>query len=154
MKFFLSVGSNIDPQKNIPLSIETLKKNFQVLNISSVYETDPVGSDGTINTRIAAGQKFWNYAAVIEFNESRMKLSHQIRDLENFLGRVRDPQNKFAPRCIDFDILPQADYQKQAFIMIPLAEIAAQEKDAETGKTFKDLSENFTAEKKSYRKIG
>ena len=145
MHFFISAGSNIEPRKHIPLSIETLKKNFQVLKISTVYETDPVG--------MSADSKFWNYAAEIEFGGTREELSKKIRGIETSLGRKRDPQNKFAPRCIDFDILPQADYQRQAFIMIPLAEIAPEEKDSETRKTFEDLARNFGEEKKKYWKV-
>ncbi len=145
MRFFLSAGSNIYPQKHIPASIEVLRNDFQVIKISSVYETDPVGAAGP--------QKFWNYAAEIEFEGGLENLSRKIRETEKLLGRKRDPQNKFAPRCIDFDILPQADYQRQAFIMIPLAEIAPFEKDTETGKTFLELAANFSVEKKSYRKV-
>lgn len=142
-RYFLSAGSNIDPQKYIPLSIETLKKNFSVVKISTVYETSPVGP---------ATGKFWNYAAEIDFSGNRELLSEKIREVESRLGRKRDPQNKFAPRCIDLDILPQPDYQKQAFIMVPLAEIAPEEKDPETGRTFGELAENFGEEKKSYKK--
>lgn len=145
MRFFLSAGSNIEPKKYIPLSIKTLKEKFSVIKVSSVYETDPVGAAGD--------RKFWNYAAEIEFAGNRSCLTAEIREIEESLGRRRDPQNKFAPRCIDIDILPQSDYQKQAFIMVPLAEIAPKEKDPETEKTFEELAENFKEEKKSYKKI-
>lgn len=145
MRFFLSAGSNIDPELHIPSSIEALKKNFDIISISSVYETDPVGPAG--------GRKFWNYAAAIGFTANREELSVKIRKLESLLGRKRDPQNKFAPRCIDIDILPQPDYQQQAFIMIPLEEIAPEENDFETGKTFAELAKDFKTEKKNYKKI-
>lgn len=145
MRFFLSAGSNIDPRKHIPLSIQTLKQDFQLIKVSSVYETDPVGAAG--------GKKFWNYAAEIEFAGNREELTVKIREIEKLLGRQRDPNDKFAPRCIDVDILPQPDYQKQAFIMVPLAEIAPEEKDAETGKSFEELAGNFEEEKKNYKKI-
>lgn len=102
---------------------------------------------------MAGSQKFWNYAAQIEFTGNRQDLTLRIREIEKLLGRQRDPRNKFAPRCIDIDILPQPDYQRQAFIVLPLAEIAPGEKDPETGKTFEELAGNFTAEKKSYKKI-
>ena len=145
MRFFLSAGSNIESEKYIPLSIKILNEKFSVIKISSVYETDPVGAAGD--------RKFRNYAAEIEFNGDRSRLTSEIREIEEALGRRRDPQNKFAPRCIDIDILPQQDYQKLAFIMVPLAEIAPKEEDPETGKTFEELAENFKEEKKSYKKI-
>ena len=80
MKFFLSAGSNIEPQKHIPVSIETLKKKFEICKVSSVYETDPVGTDGR--------QKFWNYAAEIEFKGTREQLFLKIRARRTFIPRT------------------------------------------------------------------
>lgn len=143
-RFFLSAGSNIDPHLHVPRSIEALKSEFKLPRISSVYQTDPVGAAGE--------KKFWNYAAEIEFAGTREELAEKIRTLEARLGRQRDPQNKFAPRCIDLDILPQRDYEKQPFIIIPLAEIAPDEIEPFTQKKFRELVENFPEEKKTYIK--
>ncbi len=142
---FLSLGSNLSPEKFIPACIETLKQKFRVLKVSSVYETDPVGPTGK--------EKFWNLAVEIEPAADPAVLLKELRAVEESLGRKRDPFNKFAPRTIDIDILPQQDYQNQALIMIPLAEIAPEEKDRETGKSFRELAEKFREEKKSYRKV-
>ncbi|MBI3314042.1 MAG: 2-amino-4-hydroxy-6-hydroxymethyldihydropteridine diphosphokinase [Candidatus Omnitrophica bacterium] len=133
MIFFLSLGSNIEPEKNIPRSLELLKKQLQVEKISSVYETEPVGPAGD--------KKFWNLALSIRSDDDRKTFGSNLRKLEEALGRKRDPVNKFLPRTIDIDLLPQPDYQNQAFIMIPLAEIAPRQKDPETGKTFEELAE-------------
>ena len=129
-RFFLSIGSNIQPEKNVPACIVLLRKSFDVKKVSSVYETDPVGPAGD--------KKFWNLAAEIESVLPREKLIAEIRDLEEKLGRKRG-ENKFAPRSIDIDLLPQPGYQEQGFIMIPLAEIAPPAVDPETGKSFAEL---------------
>ena len=131
-QFFLSLGSNIEPEKNIPSCIESLKKNLSVKKISSIYETDPVGPAGPL--------KFWNAVVEIESEETRGTLIATVRRIEEGLGRRRNPSDKFAPRPIDIDILPQADYQRHAFIIIPLAEIAPDAHDEETGKIFRDLA--------------
>ena len=144
---FLSLGSNIGPAENIPSCLELLKKNFHVLKISPVYETDPVGPAGP--------RQFWNLAVEIESSLNRKDLTEKLREVEALLDRGRDPQNKFAPRTIDIDILPQPDYQNQAFIMVPLADIAPDSRDPETGETFKSLAEKLREDaSKSMRKIG
>lgn len=140
---YLSLGSNLHPEKNIPEAIELLKNSFTVLAVSSVYETDPVGPAGV--------NQFWNLAAAIQ-SEEPGKLKTKIRAIETQLGRIRT-DNKFAPRTIDIDILPQADYQTLAFIIIPLAEIAPNEKDPETGKRFSELAGALKTEAKKFRRI-
>ena len=132
---FLSIGSNIDPAKNIPDCLKILKEKFNVLKISPVYETDPVGPAGN--------RKFWNLAVEIENVLERKILTEKLRRAERVLGRVRDVKNKFVPRTIDIDILPQPDYQNQGFIMIPLADIAPKAEDPETGKSFQELAGKF-----------
>ncbi len=142
---FLSLGSNIEPDRNIPACLETLKKKFPVKKISAVYETEPVVPAG--------GGKFWNAVVEIESGLAEDKLVMELRAIEALLGRRRDPANKFAPRSIDIDVLPQAGYQDQGFIMVPLSEIAPEGKDMETGKTFLQLAEKFREEKRKYRKV-
>lgn len=114
--YYLSIGSNIHPEIHIPRCLETLRKELAVKKISTAYETDPVGPAGN--------EKFWNLAASVEFSGQPKELTQKIRLIEEMLGRKRDPKNKFAPRTIDIDILPQPDFQNQAFIIVPLAEIA------------------------------
>ncbi len=140
---YLSLGSNLEPQKHIPAAIQRLRENFQVLGISSVYETDPVSPAGNL--------KFWNLAAAIR-SEAPEILHSKIRALEASLGRVRE-ENKFAPRTIDIDILPQKDYQELAFIMIPLAEIAPDEKDPKTGLSFTELSGRLKDQAANFKKV-
>ena len=132
--FYLSIGSNVHPESNIPACIRLLRETFDVKKISSVYETDPIGPAGD--------KKFWNLAAEIESVLSRENLIAEIRRLEEKLGRKREA-NKFAPRSIDIDLLPQPGYQEQGFIMIPLAEIAPETKDPETGKSFVGLEKSL-----------
>lgn len=129
---FLSIGSNIEPEKNIPACLKLLKDHLTVLKVSPAYETDPVGPAGP--------EKFWNLAVEIESSLDRQGLTEKLRGIETALGRRRDPHNKFTPRTIDLDILPQPDYQNQAFIIVPLAEIAPEARDPQTGETFRDLA--------------
>lgn len=140
---YLSLGSNINPQKNIPDAIRLLKENLTVLKVSSIYETDPVGPSGNL--------KFWNLAISVQ-SEDRDMLRSKLRAIEERLGRIRG-ENKSAPRTIDIDVLPQPDYQKLAFVMIPLAEIAPEEKDPETGLRFIEIAEKIKDQAGNFRKI-
>lgn len=144
--YYLSIGSNINPEVHIPRCRETLRKELTVKKISTAYETDPVGPAGN--------KKFWNLAAAIEFSGQPKELARRIRVIEESLGRTRDPQNKFAPRTIDIDILPQPDFQNQAFIVLPLAEIAPKELDSVTGKTFEELARPLQKEARGFKPVG
>ena len=144
-RFFLSIGSNIRPEVFVPRCLSLLKEKIQVTKTSSIYQTDPVGPVGK--------QAFWNCAVQVDTELTQEELLKELRMIENQLGRKRDPNNKYAPRTIDLDILPQKDYQSLAFIMVPLAEIAPEERDPETGKTFEVLAEKSQKEKPVVRKV-
>ena len=44
---YVSVGSNIDPVENLQVACRELERSFGALELSSVYQTAPVGFDGT-----------------------------------------------------------------------------------------------------------
>ena len=143
--FYLSLGSNIAPEKNIPACLKKLSAYWPQIRFSTIYETDPVGPAGT--------QKFWNLAAELQTQKTESELRADLREIEAALGRVRIPGARFAPRTIDIDILPQADYQHQAFIMIPLAEIAPHHVDKETGLSFAALANRVREDSGGFRAI-
>lgn len=142
--FFISLGSNIHPEVNIPACLKRLGEKFSLKRISSIYETEPVGPSGD--------QKFWNLVVKIETSIAPEELICQLRGLEEALGRRRDEANKFAPRTIDLDLLPARGWTEQAFVMLPLAEIATSERDPESGKTFGELADELKPAMR-YRKI-
>jgi 2-amino-4-hydroxy-6-hydroxymethyldihydropteridine diphosphokinase len=141
---YLSIGSNIDPAKHIPAAVTLLKNTFPGILVSSAYETDPVGPAGP--------QKFWNLAAALQTDEKPEVLVQKFREIEKQLGRVRS-ENKYAPRSLDIDVLPQEGYEEQAFIMIPLAEIRPEAKEMKSGKSFRELAEGLKDKAKNFRKI-
>lgn len=134
-EFWLSLGSNEEPQKHLPACVELLKKSFRVTAISSFYETKPVG--------MKTAAKFWNAAAVIQTPLAHDSVKKKITEIEARLGRRRDPQNKFSARAIDIDILPQPGYEKRAFCVVPLAEILPDAIDPVSGKPFRQLASAF-----------
>ena len=92
----LLLGSNIQPERNIPLAIDQLQNYLTITRISSVWETAAVGS---------LGQNFLNSALLAQtsLNQNKLKL-HILTPLEAKMGRQRSA-NKNAARPIDLDII-------------------------------------------------
>ncbi|MCQ3931466.1 MAG: 2-amino-4-hydroxy-6-hydroxymethyldihydropteridine diphosphokinase [Chloroflexi bacterium] len=93
---FLALGSNINPVENFRACLKLLQENFDIWNLSPVYETPPVGF-----TEQAA---FLNAAIEVITELDPTSVKTILQNIENQLGRVRDPNNKNAPRTIDLDI--------------------------------------------------
>lgn len=143
--FFISIGSNVDPERYIPTALEELRLHFGDLTASPVYETPPEGPSGD--------KPFWNLAVRVSSNQNRAEAGKILHRIEDKLGRNRSVADKYAPRTIDLDLLPRPGYQKQSFVMIPLADIAPQTVDEETGETFQSLAGRHAAKIASFRKV-
>lgn len=118
---YILVGSNILPHLHLPEAIDLLGQEVTLLDVSSVYETPPVGT---------SGRNFLNAVAVVKTPLEPQQLKDQIlRPLESALGRQRT-EDKFAPRTIDLDIIAwddqilDPDIYCYAHIAVPLAEIS------------------------------
>ncbi|HET9914773.1 MAG TPA: 2-amino-4-hydroxy-6-hydroxymethyldihydropteridine diphosphokinase [Anaerolineales bacterium] len=117
---YLSLGSNIQPEINLPRAVELLYEHGMVRRVSEAWESEAVGSDGP---------NFLNACALFITPLLQSELKEQvIHPIETKLGRKRS-SDKNAPRTIDIDVvlfdeqLCDAKFWKQAFVIIPLAEI-------------------------------
>ena len=117
---YLSIGSNIEPEINLPKSIQLLREYGQVKEISSIWESEAVGSDGP---------NFLNLCVLFLTELQPADLKEQIiRPIESKLGRVRYA-DKNAPRTIDLDIVLfdnqplNVEFWEYAFVVVPLAEL-------------------------------
>jgi 2-amino-4-hydroxy-6-hydroxymethyldihydropteridine diphosphokinase len=116
----LGLGSNINPETNIPRAIELLRQILLLESISRAWFTPPVGT---------SGPNFVNAALLTYTDLPPENLKNEIiRPIEAQLGRIRS-QNKNAPRTIDIDILIW-DQQilepliwKEAYLAVPVAEL-------------------------------
>ncbi|HNY65631.1 MAG TPA: 2-amino-4-hydroxy-6-hydroxymethyldihydropteridine diphosphokinase [Deltaproteobacteria bacterium] len=131
MKGYLCLGSNLgDRLHHIRTALEGLgRSGIEVLTISSIYETLPVGAP-------EPQENYYNLAAEIEWGGSPLELLHAVHAVEDSLGRQRPYAN--APRTMDIDILmldgvrlesdelsiPHPRMEERAFVICPLAEIA------------------------------
>lgn len=125
---FISVGSNIDKEKNIAAGLKSLCEIFGNLTLSPIYETAAVGF---------TGDDFYNLVVGFESNLSAYEIFETLRNLEFKHGRLKNSQ-KFTPRTLDLDLLlygeaiiddevlqlPRVDIEKYLFVLQPLADIA------------------------------
>jgi 2-amino-4-hydroxy-6-hydroxymethyldihydropteridine diphosphokinase len=141
------LGSNIEPEKNLPDAVLALSDSGRVAAVSEVYESAPVG--------FADQPNFLNAAVLLETPLSARELRFEaIAKIEGRLGRVRDPQNKNAPRPIDIDIalfnrdvlhgdglsIPDPNILDRLFVARPLAELEPDYIHPETGRTLREIA--------------
>lgn len=149
---FLSLGSNILPEQNLRRAVRLLRTHCHLIALSPVYQTPAQGDTHQAD--------FLNMAVQLTTTLSPAAFKTQvIAEIEQRLGRVRDPHNKNAPRTIDLDIalwnrevldygdrpwhVPDPDITRFAHVAVPLAEIAPDYIHPETGQTLAAIAGAF-----------
>ncbi len=144
---YISVGSNIDKETNIPASLDALRALFGHIKTSSLYETEPVGF---------SGENFYNLIVEFESPLAAEKIAQQLRQIELDHGRTRHCQ-KFSARSLDLDLvlfgeqiihtddlqIPRDEIEKYAFVLEPLAEIAGHLRHPVSGISLQQLWDDF-----------
>lgn len=144
---YVSIGSNIEPERYIRSSLESLRQQYGKLIISSVYESQAVGF---------SGNNFYNLVVGFETTDTIPAISQTLRHIEADHGRQRTSE-KFNDRTLDLDlilyddwvgqegnvVLPRDEIVKYAFVLQPLAEIAPDEKHPQLQQTYADLWQQF-----------
>ena len=139
---FLGLGTNLgDRRAHLAGALSTLQAAGDLVGVSRVYETDPVGGPEQ--------QDFWNVVVALDTTDSPEQLLERCRELEVAAHRVR--LVRFGPRSLDVDVLwvdgeerstaeltvPHPRMFERRFVLAPLAElapdIATQESVARSG---------------------
>ena len=130
-RVYLSLGSNINRYQNITAALEALDSAFSPLTISTIYSSEAVGFDG---------DNFLNLVVGFDSDLAVGELSALLRQVEYDNGRCRQGP-KFSSRTLDIDILtygdavgshdnvslPRDEITKNAFVLLPLQELAPDE---------------------------
>ena len=155
-RVYLSLGSNIDREKNILACLDALAEHFGELIISPVYESESVGF---------SGDSFYNLVVGIDSALSVGELAVIMRDIEAANQRSRAGP-KFGPRTLDIDILtcgeltglidgvdlPRDEVTENAFVLLPLVDIAPDNRHPVSDRVYRDIAISFSgSEQKLWR---
>ena len=129
-KSYLSLGSNMgDRVGMLRQAVRLLKEHpaIEVMNISSLYETAPVG--------FTEQDAFLNMVVQLQTDLTAYELLEICQNIEQTLDRKREI--RWGPRTIDLDILlynqdkfetenlviPHPRMHERAFVLVPLLEL-------------------------------
>lgn len=122
---YLSLGSNVSPEKNIQFALDQLSKIFGKVVSSSTYLTKSVGFEGS---------DFLNLVVRINTDLNPSELIDKLHLIEEMTGRVTGTK-AFNDRTLDIDVLiyddlvdlslniPRDEILKYGFVLEPLAEL-------------------------------
>jgi 2-amino-4-hydroxy-6-hydroxymethyldihydropteridine diphosphokinase len=128
---YLGLGSNMGDRERMlwsALHMLTFNPEVEVVAVSSIRETDPVGFEDQ--------PRFLNAAAAIDTELEPRALLDLLLSIERELGRTREGP-RFGPRTIDLDLLlygeeivdepglavPHPRLHERRFVLEPLAEL-------------------------------
>lgn len=142
-RVYLSLGSNIDPGKNLRAALAELRAKFGDIVVSPTYRFPAVGFEGP---------DFLNLAVGLDTDLPPQVLNDWLHALEDRYGRRRDVP-RFSSRTLDADIvlygdnvltgpgnlqIPRAEL-RHGFVLKPLSDIAGDLIHPLLQKTLRDL---------------
>lgn len=125
---WISIGSNIDRERNVNGALRDLRAHFGEMLVSPIYETVAVGFDG---------DAFFNLVVGIDTGQRPAQLHRIMHEIEARYGRQRSGA-RFSSRTLDLDLLtygdeitdeggkplPRDEILRYAFVLAPLADVA------------------------------
>jgi 2-amino-4-hydroxy-6-hydroxymethyldihydropteridine diphosphokinase len=141
----IALGSNLGNRRaHLEWALERLRPHLSDFRVSSILETDPVdvpGPQPPYLNAVAIGRTDLEPQAVLDL----------LLSIERERGRERSSFR--APRTLDLDLIlygdrvvhasgmdvPHPRFRERRFVLEPLAEIAPEMRDPETGRTVSEL---------------
>lgn len=156
-EILLSVGSNVEKEKNISAGLVELGELFQSLQCSSIYETQSAGF---------VGDNFYNLVVSVQTSMNLAQVSKSLKDLEFKFGRDFSTP-RFSAKTLDVDILcfdqlvgqfhgvelPRPEILHSSYVLFPLAELVPNAVHPSLNVTFKELADSFAGQSWGIKKI-
>lgn len=147
-RVYISIGSNIERERNVRSAVKALGEAFGELILSTVYETEAVGF---------TADKFFNLVVGFDTDTDVRGVAQRLREIEQ-RHRRRRTSPKPKSRTLDLDLLlyedvvshqgeidlPRKDITDYAFVLRPLCEIAPDCVHPETGQRLTELWANYS----------
>jgi len=154
---YISLGSNIDREALTRAGVCALQKQYGDLLLSSVYESEAVGFDG---------ENFYNMVIALQTTDDVHMVAQTLHQIEDEHGRERNGP-RFSSRTLDLDLLlyddliineeklqiPRDEILQRAFVLWPMAEVAAERVHPLARKTYGELWDEFDKEKEKLEPI-
>ena len=150
---YVGIGSNVEPERHILMAVQALRGRFGAVTLSPIYRNKAVGFEG---------DDFLNGVIGLDTGLGVPELKAALDEVEQACGRQRGAA-RFAPRTLDLDLLlygdtvdaasklPRGDVLRYAFVLKPLADIAAAERHPVSGNTYAELWAGFDGEGEATR---
>lgn len=143
---YLSLGSNIEPEKHLRCAMAALAQYFSDIESSPVYETPAFGFSGPC---------FLNSVVAAYTDQTITEVIATLKAIEVQQGRQRQ-QEKFSSRTLDIDlllyndcvttrpiVLPREEIYHRSFVLKPLSDLAPHKVDPVLKTTYLELWASF-----------
>ena len=155
---YVGLGSNIEPETNLQLGVDELRRRYGRVEMSTVYKSRAVGFHG---------DDFLNLVARFESESEPADICDAIAAIHRLAGRDGDG-GKWESRPLDIDLLlyngrimdegavriPREDILKYTFVLRPLAELAPDLVHPLTGRTMLDHWQEFDVSRHPLEVVG
>ncbi len=137
---YIAVGSNHLREESLRAAYNAMQTLGTVIAASAIYESAAVGD---------AAPPYWNGVIALATSLAGAALKARLREIEDAAGRVRRLANgQRSPLVtLDLDVLlaagqpPHPDLYERAYVIVPMAEIAPEERPDAESPTFRMLAE-------------